>query len=119
MNRQQLGKITLPAELIENNPKLVADMFASLQCIVVKAEMSFAMRSLEYTIISQRCEEVPFNVPPCHYDIELGIWGNTIPEGTFKDVKLVKGQLGNKYTLESEEDMEDPDMEHTELALAP
>ena len=77
MNRR-IATFTVDAEFIRKNPSGVAQVFALLRAVPVRAEMIFANDLIEYTAISERFARVP----P----------GNVIPE-VILSVTKVKGKV--------------------------
>jgi len=109
MNIHQLGNIYIPIKLLDVNPKLTADMFRSLECVVVRAEMDYATLTIKYTVICAQCKEIPPHTEPGPYSLELCIKGRSFRAGEFLSVRLVEG-AENKYTMEWEEEAEDTDL---------
>ena len=59
MNSRQLARFRVDERLVRDNPKEIAEVFAMLQFLPVRAECLFAERRIEYVGISERFAEVP------------------------------------------------------------
>ena len=68
MNDSNLGRFKIEERWVRDEPEKVAEVFAILKCVPVRAEMLFAEQRIEYTAIAERFPEVPI--------------GNLIPEYT-------------------------------------
>lgn len=59
MTNRNIGKFRLDANFIHNQPKRVAEVFAIMKCVPVRAEMLFYSDEIEYWAISERFAEIP------------------------------------------------------------
>jgi len=59
MNSRNLGRFSIDAGKIKANPNKIADMFAILQIVPVRAEYLFESDEIEYTAIGVRFKEIP------------------------------------------------------------
>ena len=78
MNARQLGRFSITNDMLINQPEVVAEMFAILKIIPVRAEQMFATDTIEYTAISERFEEVlRGHIPPLYkFNIDQSEAGN-------------------------------------------
>ena len=60
MNNRKLGRIKINCEMIDHEPERVAEVFALLKFVPVRAEHYYHIDEIEYIAISERFEDVPF-----------------------------------------------------------
>lgn len=71
MNDRQIGKIEVDEEFIRDHPGKIAEVFALLKLVPVRAELMFRNRSIEYYALSDQFDEIPeWEVVP-GYKIEV------------------------------------------------
>lgn len=54
MTDMQLGRFTVLADWIRRDPAMVAQVFAAMECVVLRAEMMYAEKHIAYAAISPR-----------------------------------------------------------------
>jgi hypothetical protein len=70
MNSQQLGKFSLPVEVVREQPELVAMAFQDMKFIPVKVELMYGGQ-FDYTGISDKFEEIERGMVALEYDVDI------------------------------------------------
>jgi hypothetical protein len=60
MNNRKLGRTRISCKMIDHEPERVAEVFALLKFVPVRAECLHYLNEIEYVAISERFENVPF-----------------------------------------------------------
>lgn len=71
---RMMGKFSLPTQYIEEQPDVVMQLFANT--IVVRAELMFQSKAIDYVLLHPDFEVVPEGVDPPEYDAEVDSEGN-------------------------------------------
>ena len=79
MNRQQRGKFSIDANLVERYPDIVAKAFCEMNLIPFRAELMYAYMKFEYIAISSMFEKVARGAMTPEYDVEI-IAGLTVDD---------------------------------------
>lgn len=66
---RRIGTFRISADLIDEQPAQLRAVFACM--IVVRAEMSYATRTIDYAALSPLFEEIEFGSEPPDYKIEV------------------------------------------------
>ncbi len=69
MNTEQIGKITVDEHYLRDKPEDIVEAFCLMKFLVVRAEMMFHRRHIEYIGISPMFEEVPDGAEPPWYEL--------------------------------------------------
>jgi len=98
MNSQQLGRFEIKEELVRENPEIVAQAFADMQFVPVKAELMFCSQRIEYTGISPRFEEIERGtiIPEYRVDIFMSYTEGCDPVYTETEVKRIRPHILEK-----------------------
>lgn len=73
MNAKQMGTIIVSEDIIRCCPEKVAEVFAMIKFVPVRAELMFMCRGIQYTGISERFEENEEGCMPKEYTIEIEV----------------------------------------------
>lgn len=76
--KDRIGKFYIDLHLIENKPERLEDVFR--RCIVVRAEMLYHKRAIEYTALCYDFAPVPPNVTLPEYQVIFTNEGATFEE---------------------------------------
>lgn len=80
MNSRNLGRFAVDGMILRSKPGKVAEMFAAMKLVAVRAEHDFESLNMQYIAISELFDEVPVGAPVPEYDLFV----------EEKDGKLVK-----------------------------
>ena len=83
MDKQNIGKFEIPIKLIDNEPDLVAKIFAKLKLVPVKVETMYYKDAIKYVALSELFPAISLGetIP------EYGIWVSR-PEGGLVSITL-------------------------------
>ena len=71
MNNRNLGRVNIPCEFIDNEPERVAEVFALLKFIPLRAEWLDYKKMIEYIAISDQFEHVPLGKLIPEYQLKI------------------------------------------------
>lgn len=84
MKNRKAGRLYVSIDLIENNPKLIAEVFAVLKFIPVRAECLYFNGKIDYVIISENFKAVAEGVIPPEYELIV----SQNEDGSLKDAHV-------------------------------
>jgi hypothetical protein len=80
MKSRKIGIFTVRRDLLDNRSAEIVEMFHTLQLLVVRAEMQYAMDAIEYTAIGPCFKDVDDNCIIPYYNITaLSVPGSSGP----------------------------------------
>jgi hypothetical protein len=75
MSREQaptrMGKFNIKAEFIKKSPEIIAQVFAFMKCIPVRAEYLYELDEITYLAMAEIFDEVPYNMAAPPYILEI------------------------------------------------
>lgn len=71
LNDRKLGFFTIDINIVRHDPEEVAEVFAMLKIVPVKAEHRMDLHAIEYLAIGERFEEIPKGQLAPRYELKI------------------------------------------------
>lgn len=79
MTKNNIGRFKVDSFTIQHHPERVADVFARLRILPVRAEMLFERLAIEYTALCPEFDELPEGAMVPEYDLEITVDATRMP----------------------------------------